>query len=137
MDLSTLILKVRNNLSDIPLSYIDDSAVFNDLRRAEDFVTLIKSDIAAEAKIVTGIEFLASYYSYMTWTTLAEKELGEIPYSTIKKAEHLRAMARSYLSLISDYPLNEDLSVDLDKIKGHVSAYRLTPTIVGFEQRWY
>jgi hypothetical protein len=136
MDLSTLILKVRNNLSDIPLSYIDDSAVFNDLRRAEDFVDLIKSDIAVDAKITTGIEFLASYYCYMTWTTLAEKELGQIPYTTIQKAEHLRSMAKSYLQLISDYPLNDDLSVNLDKIKGKVASFRLTPTIIGYEQRW-
>lgn len=136
MDLSTLILRVRNNLSDIPLSYIDDSSVFNDLRRAEDFVELIRSDVADIYKITTGIEFLASYYSYMTWTTLAEKELGEIPYSTIKKAEHLRSMARAYLQLISKYPLKEDLSIDYDKIDGKVPAFTMSKSISSYAMRY-
>lgn len=136
MDLSLLILKVRNNLSDIPLSYIDDSAILNDLRRAEDFVDLIKRPEAESDKVVTGIEFLASYYSYMTWTTLAEKELGQIPYSTIQKANHLRSMARSYLQLISKFPLTEDLTVDLSKIDSKVPAFKLSGSIVEYGQRW-
>lgn len=136
MDLSLLLLKVRNNLSDIPLSYIDDSAILNDLRRAFDFVELIKRPEVDEEKIKTGVEFLASYYSYMTWTTLAEKELGQIPYSTIQKANHLRSMARSYLQLISKFPLTDDLTVDLSKIDTKVPAFTLSGSIVGYEQRW-
>lgn len=136
MDLSLLLLKVRNNLSDIPLSYIDDSAILNDLRRANDFVELIKKSDATEDKVKTGVEFLASYYSYMTWTTLSEKELGQIPYSTIQKALHLRSMARSYLQLISKFPLTEDLTVDLAKIDTKVPAFKLSGSIVGYEQRW-
>ena len=136
MDLSSLLLKVRNNLSDIPLSYIDDSAILNDLRRADDFVELIKRPEADEDKIKTGVEFLASYYSYMTWTTLAEKELGQIPYSTIQKANHLRSMARSYLQLISKFPLTEDLTVDLAKIDTKVPAFKLSGSIVEYDQRW-
>lgn len=136
MDLSLLLLKVRNNLSDIPLSYIDDSAVLNDLRRADDFVELIKKTDAAEDKVKTGVEFLASYYSYMTWTTLSEKELGQIPYSTIQKAIHLRSMARSYLQLISKFPLTEDLTIDLSAIDTKVPAFTLSGSIVGYEHRW-
>jgi hypothetical protein len=136
MDLSSLVLRVRNNLSDIPLSYIDDSAVLNDLRRADDFVELIKRPEADEDKVKTGVEFLASYYSYMTWTTLSEKELGQIPYSTIQKALHLRSMARSYLQLISKFPLTEDLTVDLSKIDTKVPAFKLSGSIVEYGQRW-
>lgn len=136
MDLSTLILKVRNNLSDMPLSYVEDPAVLNDLRRAEDFIDLIKSETANPEKVVTGIEFLASYYTYMTWTTLAEKEGGEVPYSTIQKANHLRSMARAYLQLISKFPISEDLTIDMSKVKGTVPAFALTTSIANFNMRW-
>jgi len=131
MDLSSLILKVRGNLSDIPLSYISDDSVFNDIRRATKFVELIKSDFAAEDKVETGIEFLATYYTYVTWTVIAEVDRGEIPYSIIQRAKNLKSDARAYLQLISDYPIGEDLNIEPEKLAGHVFTFGLTSTIIG------
>lgn len=130
MDLQPLIFKVRSALSDMPESYIDDSAVLNDLKRAQMFVDLIKMDTITPAQENTCLIVLGSYYSYMTWTSLAEKQLGELPYNTTQKAIHLRSMARSFLSLISKYPLAEDLSVDMAMINGQVVAFKLCPTVV-------
>jgi len=112
MDPSILVLRVRNNLSDVPLSYVDDSVVKNDIRRASSFVTLIKGSTILEDDVNTGIEFLASYYTYVSWTALVEEQKGEIPYSIIQKAELLRSSARAFLQLISVYPLKEDLTID-------------------------
>lgn len=136
MDLSPLIQRVRNNLSDIPESYVLDPVLLGDLRRAEAFVNLIKSEVAESNAIVTGIEFLAAYYTHVTWTTLVEKEQGEVPYSTIQKSLQHRSMARAYLSLISKYPLAEDLSIDFSKVKGTVPAFVLPTSITDFSMRW-
>jgi hypothetical protein len=121
MDLSTLILKVRNGLSDIPLSYIDASAIYNDLQRAESFVILIKRDeiVDTDDGYIKSVEMLGSYYSYMTWTTLAEKQLGELPYSTAQKCEQLRSISKSFLVLISKYKLKDDLSIDTAGYSGY------------------
>lgn len=136
MDLSPYIQRVRNNLSDIPESYILDSVLLSDLRRAEAFVNLIKSEVASDKSVITGIEFLASYYAHVTWTTLVEKEQGEVPYSTIQKSFQHRSMARAYLSVISKYPLAEDLSIDFTKVNGTVPAFVLPTSIADHKMRW-
>ncbi|TRZ48447.1 MAG: hypothetical protein D4S01_10265 [Dehalococcoidia bacterium] len=129
MDLSSLVIKVRNNLSDIPDNYITDDAVFEDLERSEKFIDLIKVSSATEDALDTAKIMLASYYSYMTWTTLSEAHFGDIPISMINKAVHQRSMARAFLQLISKYPITEDLTVDPYKIKGAVQYGRLSTTL--------
>lgn len=135
MDLSSLVLKVANNLSDIPQEYADPTVILNSLEKAKAFIDLIKSDLASEPALRMCMEVLASYYTYISWTSLVEQQLGEIPYSTMVKANSMLAIARSFLQLISKYPLSEDLTIDLTKLNGTVFVSDKSTSIINDKYR--
>lgn len=130
MDPSSLLLRVRINLADAPISHLQDPQILVDIRKAKKFVDLIKLSTALEDDVITGIEYLATYYAFMTWTVLAVKEYGATPYDVAPRAIQLRIDARAFLQLISKYPLNEDLTIDISKIKGRPNSVRLTTSVI-------
>jgi hypothetical protein len=111
-DLSPLILRVRDKLSDVPIDWNDDSLVYSDIKDANEFIQMLVMDNVEQKFIDNCTVNLAAYYNYLTYTSLAERRMGEMPPTSIIKLDALRSKARSCLSLISKYPLLPDLSVD-------------------------
>ncbi len=134
-DLSFLISRVREKLSDVPIDYDDDALVLNDLNDAREFVYMIAmADDGTNPRYQIQIDNctvnLAAFKNYLTYTSIAERRLGEMPTSALVKLDALRKNARACLSLISKYPLDEDLSVDLSEIKGGAVCGGLTPSLI-------
>jgi len=130
-DLSFLISKVRQKLSDVPIDYDDDGLVLNDIEDARVFVLSVVMAEATIEDINNCTVNLAAFKNYLTYTSIAERRLGEMPTSALVKLDALRKNARSCLSLVSKYPLAEDLSVDLTAIKGGAVCGGLSPSLIG------
>jgi len=115
MELSNYIFDVRNGLSDIDISYDGDDLIYNDLKSAFSFASNICVAPTTDEQMNYFMEAtvaLATYYNYLTYTSLAEKRLGELPPTSYIRIRALKAKAWSFLALISKYPLTEDLVID-------------------------
>lgn len=113
VNLSSLILRVQAVLSDLPSSYASDEQIYTDLKSAKIYFDSIKrtdydDDIFEEEALVR----LGSYFTYVNYTSLAERQLGTIPQTTDVKLQSLRKLALAFLRNICDFKINDDLSID-------------------------
>lgn len=129
-DLSFLTSRVMDKLSDVPMVYDDDSLVLNDLNDAREFVVMVAMDDVKQDYLDNCTVNLAAYKNYLTFTSISERREGEMPTSALIKLSELRKQARSCLSLISKFPLAEDLSVDLSLLKGAPVCGGLSPSLI-------
>jgi len=109
--LSDLILDVRAALSDLPEEYIDDPQIWKDLRRAKLYISEIKVDTVDEDVEKHCIILLARYYTYINYTSIAERQMGTAPSTTVIRVATLREQALAFLLLISKFKLNPDLTI--------------------------
>lgn len=131
IELSSLILRVRSILSDVPVEYDADEIVFNDIGRASSFVDIIVIDGVDEGYLAQAIVAVAAYYNYVTYTSLAERQLGELPPTSLVRIRALRSIARNFLLPISQYPLDEELNIDTKVLSKHyVCGFGLTKTLI-------
>ena len=129
-DLSHLISRVRARLSDVPIDWDDDSLIYLDLKDAYEFVNMVSMDGVADSYKENCIVNLAAFYNYLTYTSMAERRMGEMPTTSLIKLDALRSKAKSCLSLISKYPLLDDLSVDLEALNATPVAGSLVSSII-------
>jgi hypothetical protein len=113
IDLSSLILDVRSNISDIPEEYAGDNQIYRDLKRAKAFVTKIAVADVDEDYLTECYIALATLYTYINYTSMAERQLGTLPPTALVRVQALRKIAAGFLQLISAIPLTEDLTVDM------------------------
>ncbi len=146
INLSSLVLDVRDELSDIPEEYLSDRQVFKNLDKAKFFVYAVKTanygvatsdksdaELAEEELYIEKcVVALAVYYAYINWTSTAERALGEMPQSAYIKLASLRKIALGFIQMISDTPLNDDLTIN-EKAFSHASgiASGLSTSIIG------
>ena len=118
IDLPSLIFDVRGNLSDIPVDYTSDSQLYSDLKAARDFVSMVACPDVTEDKLTICIVRLATYYSYVNYTSLAERNLGTVPnVATSVRVNSLRTIAVSFLQQVACVPLSDDLTLDTTKME--------------------
>ncbi len=113
--LSELILHVRAALSDVPTNMVDDAQVYHDIKKANEYVRrLVPADtITAEESYVSScIVNVAAYYSYVNYTSLAEIQQGTLPPTALIRINALREIALAFLTPITPFKLNSDLSID-------------------------
>lgn len=122
MDLSSILDNVIENLHDIKPEYLDPSNVRNDIRRAYNFVKLVVPSDVSDADLLNAVEAVATFYSYMTWTTLVEKEVGFLPASDMNKAAVLRSIAKGVLQPITSLPIRDDLTLDNEALSKWVPS---------------
>lgn len=125
VELSHYIFPVRAGLSDVEIEYDGDDLIYQDLKSAFSFASNIcvaPTDDPSMSYFMDAVVALATYYNYLTYTSLAEKRLGELPPTSYIRIRALRAKAWSFLALISKYPLTEDLVID-------TSIFEKTPGI--------
>lgn len=114
--LSEMILEVRARLSDIPEEHLSDLQVYNDLKDAKSFVDQIAVTTATEDQLNEAYKSVATVYSYVNWTSLAERLMGTQPTTSFARVQFLREKALARLQLISKFPLNRDLTLDFKSI---------------------
>jgi hypothetical protein len=121
-DVEELIPLVRASLSDIATEFITDDQVTYDLIRAKVFVEAITGSTSDSVYMGQCITAVATYYSYVNYTTLAERDLGTLPPTAQVRISTLRRIAASLLQPISLYPLTEELTLDVDTLNIPVAA---------------
>jgi hypothetical protein len=72
---------------------------------------------------------LATYISYKNYISLAERRLGTLPESSPIMLQTLLMQAYNCLSYITAVPINEDLSLNADKL-GNPCDGMLSPSMI-------
>lgn len=128
VDLSELILPVQVSLSDLPDSYATDEQIYFDLKTAYEYIKDIASaDTTHHILIEQCLIRLGAYLTYMNYTSLAERKLGEVPQSMQVKVDILRKTALMFLRRITLLKIADDLSVDEQQ---EVKAYTVASCIM-------
>lgn len=115
---SSLISRVRVALADVPTDMLDDIQVYRDIERANAFVTAILRESVTETLQEHAIINLAAYYSYVNYTSLAERQLGNVPQTAIIRLDALKQIARAFLELVSSIPITADLVPNDEVLRG-------------------
>lgn len=115
-DLHNLIPQVRDTLGSLPYEYLEDHQIWAEVKRANMFVNYINE--SSNAKLIEkAILSLASFYTYINYSSLAEPRLGNVPHAYDPKYSVLRDIALSFLRMITSLPLNDKLVVDIDLMR--------------------
>lgn len=129
--LSSLIPRVRSTLSDVPVEFLTNKQILYELEKAQVYCDYITDDDVTEAYLSKCYEVLATYYSYINYTTLSERQLGTLPPTSKIRLDALRTVAAGFLQLVSKFPMNNDLTVNLDSMNdSYVSSLSMTPTVL-------
>ena len=112
ISLPSLISRVRVALADVPTDMMDDIQVYRDIQRADDFIDEMIRSGTTETMQEHTIVNLAAYYSYINYTSLAERQLGNVPAAAYLRIAALKEIALAFLRLISDVPLTDNLVPD-------------------------
>lgn len=130
IDLPSLIFDVRNSLSDIPVDFATDGQVYTDIRRAYAFIKKIAPDETEDDFFKWSVVSLSTYYTYLNWTSMAEKQLGALPPTAAVRLTALRGVALGFLQLISIYPLTPELTVDKSAMSGQGLGISLVTSVL-------
>lgn len=109
--LSTIMDSVRRELSDITDDWITDRQIHQSTDQANKLITKIVPSDVDESMKVLAIQVLSAYYTYLVYTSVAEQRLGQLPETVITRLNALAGKARSFISLISNVELNDDLTI--------------------------
>lgn len=129
-EVSGLVKTVQYALSDIPSEFISKNQILYDLVRAKVFVEAITGSTSDSVYMGQCIAAVAIYYSYVNYTTLAERNLGTLPPTAQVRITTLRRIATGLLQPISIYPLTADLILDTEALNIPVAAIGLTPSVL-------
>ena len=117
-DLHLYIYLVREGLSELPDDLASDEQIYKDLKLAYSYInSVISPTFAADSDNGTvlardAIVALATYFSYVNYTSLAEREFGDVPITAQVRSTLLRQIALAFIRQLSDLPIQDDLSVD-------------------------
>lgn len=127
INLNSLISEVRSTLSDVPTEYITDIQIRNELGKAQAFCDVLVDSDTTESYLSKCIVVVATYYAYINYTTLSERQLGTLPPTAKIRLDALRGVAISFLQLVSQYPIDENLMLDMDTLsKTNTASISLT-----------
>jgi hypothetical protein len=129
-EVAELVPMVRGSLSDIPSEQITKKQILYDLLRAKVFVETITGSTSDSVYMGQCIVSVATYYSYVNYTTLAERDLGTLPPTAQVRISTLRRIAAALLQPIAIYPITDDLTLDIDSLNIPVAAIGLTYSIM-------
>ena len=112
IELSTLIYKTRLELSDIPEDHASDEIIFQSLSQAVAYVAKIVNIPDVEDSYLSFCYmFLAAYYTYLNYTALVERQMGEVPSINYTRLDELKNKARVFLNQVSDFTIDSNLNI--------------------------
>jgi len=131
IELHTLIYLVREGLSELPDDLASDEQIYKDIKLANSYInSIISSSFSDEDFQQDAIVALATYFSYVNYTSLAEREFGDVPITAQIRANLLKQIALAFLRQLTDLPIGDDLSVDEKLLKSHFGiAMKITKNV--------
>jgi hypothetical protein len=131
INLGVIARRVRLSLSDIPKEFISDKQIMVELEKARAFCDAVSGDDVSEDLLSKCYESLASYYSYINYTTLSERQLGTLPPTSKIRLDALRRVAIAFIQLISTVPITDELLIDDERLMNTSSAMiKMTPSVI-------
>lgn len=131
IQLHTLINPVREGLSELPIDLASDEQIYRDLKLANSYInSIISSSFSDEDFQQDTIVALATYFSYVNYTSIAEREFGDVPITAQFRANLLKQIALAFLRQLTDLPIGDDLSVDEKLLQSHFGiAMKITKNV--------
>lgn len=134
INLNSLVPRVRSTLSDVPDEFITDEQILIEIEKSHAYCDQVVNDDTTDLYLSKCIEVVATYYSYINYTTLSERQLGTLPPTSKIRLDALRTVAVGFLQLVSKYPLNEDLTIDLESMHDSKCAnISMFPTVLEYD----
>lgn len=121
---------VRGSLSDVSTEFVTDDQILNDLIKAREFCNAVTGSSEETVYMGQCIVAVATYYSYVNYTTLSERNLGTLPPTAQVRIATLRRIAAGLLQMTSLYPLTDDLTLNIKLLDISSSGIGLTPTVL-------
>lgn len=113
INLHTLVNDIRDELGDVRPDIISDEGIYREIKKANVYIQMIKDeDYDDEDNEREVILALATYYTYMNFTSIMEGLSGELGYNTTKKTQYLKEIALMFMKQITSTPLNDNLMID-------------------------
>lgn len=127
--LKSLISNVRSALSDVPTEFLTDAQILVELRKSQAFCDAVMLSSTPETYLSQCYTVVATYYSYVNYTTLSERQLGTLPPTSSIRVKALQQIAASFLQVYSAMPITNDLMIDTKSYQQSMTAaVALTPS---------
>ena len=113
-DFTGLATEVRLAISDLPSQWCTPSQIDFTLKKANNFISLIKRDDVTDQGVINScIIALTTYWTYVNYLANASNRDGTLPEAAPAMIASYKETAIAFLTLISKYPLGDDLIPDV------------------------
>ena len=113
-DYDGLASEVRLAISDLPSQWCNPSQINFLLKKARAFIALIKRDDVTDASVINQcIVSLTTYWTYVDYLANTSNRQGTLPEAAPAMLSSYKETAIAFLTLISKYPLGDDLIPDV------------------------
>lgn len=113
-DYDGLATEVRLAISDLPSQWCNPSQIDFSLKKARQFITLIKRDDVTDVNTINQcIVALTTYWTYVNYLSNASNRDGTLPEAAPALISSYKETAIAFLTMISKWPLGEDLIPDV------------------------
>ena len=113
-DYDSLASEVRLAISDLPSQWCNPSQINFLLKKARAFIALIKRDDITDASVINQcVVALTTYWTYVDYLANASNRQGSLPEAAPAMLSSYKETAIAFLTLISKYPLGDDLIPDV------------------------
>lgn len=113
-DLDGLADEVRLAISDLPSQWCNPSQIVSLLNKSRTFILLIKREDVVDTTIINQcVVALTTYWTYVDYLANASNRQGTLPEAAPAMLASYKETAIAFLTLISRYPLGNDLVPDV------------------------
>lgn len=113
-DYTGLATEVRLAISNLPPQWCTPSQINFTLKKAKNYISLIKRDDVSDQGIIDScIIALSTYWTYVNYLSSASNRDGTLPEAAPAMIASYKETAIAFLTMISKYPLGDDLIPDV------------------------
>lgn len=113
-DYTGLATEVRLAIADLPSQWCNPSQIDFTIKKAKSFISLIKRDDVSDGDVINScIVALTAYWTYVNYLANASNRDGTLPEAAPAMIASYKETAIAFLTLISKYPLGDDLVPDV------------------------
>lgn len=113
-DFTNIATEVRLAIADLPTQWCNPSQINFMIKKSRHFISLIKRDDVTDQDIIDScIVALTVYWTYVTYLANASNRDGTLPEAAPAMLASYKETAIAFLTLISKYPLGDDLIPDI------------------------
>lgn len=113
-DEDSLVTEIRAAISELPSAWCTDSQLIFTIKKARNFIKAIKRDDVTDVDLINQcVIALCAYWTYVNYLANASNREGTIPEAAPAMLESYKETAIAFLTLISKYPLGDDIIPDV------------------------